>query len=455
MRFDRRQFIYSGATAGLAAAPSATMTRRLGTELDKVRLFDSHEHLIPEKQRVAEDADFFLLLGHYALNDLISAGLTDAALKIVRDPKAADSDRWNAAEPYWRAARSTGYCQALSIAVRDLYAVEDISAASIGRINAAIREQNKAGLYARVLQQKAGIDWCLVDPYWNEKPAPASEPNFLLAQKFDGFVTPASPKDIARLEQISEVSIHSLDDLKKALEATFEQALKAGMTTVKSTLAYRRKILYREVPASDAAASFEAMLKGSIELPKGFRAAKARVFRDLEDHMFHHLVKLASEHRAPFQIHTGLLAGNSGFVENTNPRYLANLFHLYPTVKFDLFHIGYPYQQELGVLAKLFPNVYVDFCWAHIISPVGARDTLDEYLEMMPANKILGFGGDYRYPELTYGHSRIARANVAAVLAAKVAGRVMSEDQALEVGRMLLRDNALALFKPSERRAAG
>ena len=41
-------------------------------------------------------------------------------------------------------------------------------------------------------------------------------------------------------------------------------------------------------------------------------------------------------------------------------------------------------------------------------------------LDSVPANKIFGFGGDYRYPELSYGHLVIARRNIATVLAARV-----------------------------------
>ncbi|MCU0246797.1 MAG: amidohydrolase, partial [Bryobacter sp.] len=210
----------------------------------------------------------------------------------------------------------------------------------------------------------------------------------------------------------------------------------------------RREIHYAEVGMREAEADFEAMMKGGVVQPLGFRAMKERVFRRLEDHMFHEVARLAAEYRLPFQIHTGLLAGNSCFIENLNPRHLTNLFYLFPNVKFDLFHIGYPYQQELGVLAKLFPNVFIDFCWAHVISPPGARAALDEYLETVPVNKILGFGGDYRFPEMTYGHSRVARANVARVLAGKVAAKLMSEDQAAAVGKQLLWENGLSLFPP-------
>jgi len=49
------------------------------------------------------------------------------------------------------------------------------------------------------------------------------------------------------------------------------------------------------------------------------------------------------------------------------------------------------------------------------LRPPGARRALDEYLETIPVNKILGSGGDYRYPELTYAHARLARSNIARV----------------------------------------
>ncbi len=250
------------------------------------------------------------------------------------------------------------------------------------------------------------------------------------------------------MEQISGVSIHSLADHRKAVEATFEQATRAGMVSVKSTMAYQRDLSFEEVTEHEAEADFDRMLKGEVAMPQGFRAQKQRPLRKLEDYMFHQLARLASERQYPFQIHTGLLAGNACFIENTNPTRLTNLFHLYPKVKFDLFHTGHPYERELGVLAKLFPNVYIDFCWSHIISPVGARHALDEYLETVPANKIIGFGGDYRTPELSYAHAVMARRNIAQVLEAKVTGGLFDEQRALEIGRLLLRDNALALFPP-------
>ena len=56
--------------------------------------------------------------------------------------------------------------------------------------------------------------------------------------------------------------------------------------------------------------------------------------------------------------------------------------------------------------------------------------------------------------EGSYGHAVIARREIARVLAEKVEEGRFSESYALEVGRMLLRDNALANFGlPARRRA--
>jgi uncharacterized protein len=210
-------------------------------------------------------------------------------------------------------------------------------------------------------------------------------------------------------------------------------------------MAYERILHFREVEERDAARDFERLLRGGEKLPAGFRKSMERPFRNLEDHMFHHLMRLAEAHRYPVQLHTGLTA-SAGFVTNTNPTHLTNVFFLYPKVKFDLFHMSYPYQEELAVLGKVFPNVYVDLCWAYVLAPGATRRALSEFLETVPANKILGFGGDYRFPELAYAHAQMAKRNIAMVLAAKVEEGVCTQAEALELGGMLLAGNAAALF---------
>ncbi len=444
---SRRKWFWAGlaapAAGGAQPARSRSLAERIRQAVDRIQVVNTHEHILPEAERVSQPVDFFTLAGHYAMNDVISAGMPAAAAS-ARDLSPAQ--RWRAFEPYWKHARFTGYGQALRIAIRDLYGVAEISGATLEKINGAIAAANKPGLYRRVLRERARIRYSVLDDYWNAAPVAPDPEFFVLARKFDRFILAGSRDDVAQLEKLTGVSITSLDGLKHAMERSFEQSLAAGMVTVKTTIAYNRDLHFREVPETAAAVAFERLMRGDARPPEGFRSRVERPLRDLEDHMFHHLIRLAEAHRVPVQIHTGLLAGNGGFIANTNPTLLTNLFFLYPKVNFDLFHISYPYQSELAVLAKLFPNVHADFCWAHVISPAVARRALHEFLETVPVNKIFGFGGDYRYAELSYAHLKIARRNIAQVLAEKVEEGFCAEAEAVEIARLLLEENPARLF---------
>ena len=454
LRPGRRRFLSSlslaGGTAAAASAPTANaaaseLETRIRAALDSTPLVNTHEHII-EPERTSGHVDFFTLASHYAISDVVSAGLSSADKAVIDDPGAPMERRWQLFEPHWKNARFTGYGEALRTAIADIYEVEEISSETLSTINDRISRKNRIGLYREVLAEKANIRYSVLDDYWNAAPVKPDPAFFVLARKFDRFVTPQTPEAVHALEALTDVSISDLVGLKQAMEKSFAQSLEAGMVTVKSTLAYSREIRYNEVPSTAAAQDFQRLVRKMRAIPEGFRSREDRPYRALEDHMFHHLIQLAAEHKIPVQIHTGLHAGNGNSIANSNPTHLTNLFFLYPQVKFDLFHVSYPYQGELAVLAKTFPNVHADFCWAHIISGSMARRTLHEMLETVPANKIFGYGGDYRFPELSYAHAKMARRNIGQVLAEKVEARFCGEDEALDLGRMILYDNPHEMF---------
>ena len=449
MPFDRRAFF--GSMSAMVAPQVATsapseVDSDLLEAIEDIPLVNTHEHIIPEEERTSARIDFFTLVGHYAINDAISAGLSGSDLALVRNPDARPAQRWQAFEPFWNSVRLTGYGQALRIAVQDIYGINRISGSTLSEINRKIEAMNRPGLYEEILIRRANIAYSVLDDYWNAAPVRHDPKFFVCARKFDRYVAPQSVADIRKLEELTDVSITGLAGLKRAMETSFEQSLEVGMVTVKSTLAYNRAIRYAEVPVREAEASLQSLLRADRTPQTGFRSRVDRPFRPMEDHMFHHLIGLAAEHDIPVQIHTGLHAGNGNFIENSKPTHLTNLFFLFPQVQFDLFHMSYPYQGEAAAIAKVFPNVHIDLCWAHIISPSAARRALHEMLDTVPCNKIFGFGGDYRYPELSYAHAKIARRNIARVLAEKVFEGSCSEDEALEVSRKLLHDNPDALF---------
>jgi hypothetical protein len=69
---------------------------------------------------------------------------------------------------------------------------------------------------------------------------------------------------------------------------------------------------------------------------------------------------------------------------------------------------------------------------------------------MVPYNKIIGFGDDLQYVETVYGHLKMARSNVAIVLAEMIENYFISESVALDVAKALFHDNPAQVYRLSD-----
>jgi predicted TIM-barrel fold metal-dependent hydrolase len=163
--------------------------------------------------------------------------------------------------------------------------------------------------------------------------------------------------------------------------------------------------------------------------------------------MFGRIADNCARYDLPLQIHTGLFYDTWRNVTQANPSNLIPFIIRHRNTRFVLMHSGYPYGGELLAMAKNLPNVTLDMCWTYIISPAFAARFLDEAIETVPSDKVLGFGGDFQIPEGSYAHAMLCRDVVSRVLADKVLSGYWSETEALGYARALLRDNALRVFK--------
>ena len=132
----------------------------------------------------------------------------------------------------------------------------------------------------------------------------------------------------------------------------------------------------------------------------------------------------------------------------TNDTFGSADLNLAAVEKSRLFHLGYPWLRESLNLAKEFSNVYLNFCWLHVISRTAARRVMEEAIETIPVNKITGFGGDYHCPALekVFGHLRMAKENIADAFARKVEDGWMGADEAIDVINKYLYDNPKQLY---------
>lgn len=421
-----------------------TESTRFREALDRTFVIDTHEHISPLRELREGPWDFVELCRRsYVAADLASVGMTEDDWP---DPDAGPEDRWRQFEPWARMVRNTAYYQSLVMGCHKLHGLpeqDDVSVLSMPSLTEAMeRMRLRDDLYDYALTGIGGIQEALQDPHWQpfdwqteaDVLTAVFRINCFVMAPFPGQVdhNGASPYGFA---QSIDRDIAAFEDYLDLIGLAVEQYKRAGGIALKSSLAYDRTLEFESVPR-DAAARLYA--RGAGALDDGETKA-------LQDYLMHAVVEAAEAHALPVQIHTGIRAG-SGDCRATNPSLLTDLITAHPKVTFDLFHGGYPYSSELSVIAKGFPNVYLDLCWLPIISPSVTLRLLHEWLETVPAGKII-WGGDCGTVEASLGALEMAKSVIARVLAEKTErDRYFTYDTAVNVGAGILHDNAARLF---------
>ena len=210
---------------------------------------------------------------------------------------------------------------------------------------------------------------------------------------------------------------------------------------VKSQTAYTRTLDFQQISAERAAPLFARTARGQRLEPQDQKA--------LEDHLMWYCIGKAAAAGLPIKLHCGYFAGTGPMplhrVRDNAPD-LCPVLDAFGDARFVLMHIGYPYQSEYIALAKHYRNVYIDLCWAWIVSPLASQDFLREFLLAAPANKILCFGGDYSTVENVAGHAALARRGLTLALEGLVRDGWLSTGEAIELVPPLMQGNAQELF---------
>ena len=423
---------------------SETVYHPLWDHIAAIPLVDTHEHIPDEAYSCRNHTSLFSFFDHYVSSDLVSAGMSRAALEAMRNPDSGLSleERWALFEPYWPYAATTSYGRAMQTYMAELYGIDDINANSYLELCRRIEAAHVPGWYQTVLKEKANIACSLVTT-WPGQSVEVDQTYFRALPILDHYATVSTRAALEALEKESGQCIQTLPQLMHAQETMLDRFMAKGIIGVKVFLAYRRTLHFEKVDQSTASRIFDRVwLSQSQDLT--FETTKP-----LQDFMMRRLFGLAADRNLPIQIHTGMQEGNGNYVVNSRPTLLTNVFMDFSDARFDVFHAGYPYTGEMTVLAKTFPNVYADLCWIHAVSPVASARILSEWLETIPANKILAVGGDSNYVEGAYAHCNIARRVACEVLAQKVEQHFYSEKEAHWLADRILRANAIDLFNLS------
>ena len=412
---------------------------------------DTHEHLCDEHDRLPPAGtsrgpdDWTVVLAGYLGSDLLAAGMPGDAHGKFCGKGLSPIEKWKLLEPYWPAVKNTGYGQAARISIRELYGVDDLSAASVAQVQAGYDKLRQPGFYRRVLCDMGKIESCQVNclssPFLESKMPALMMQDISIVGMFAG-------PDLDMFGRPTGIVATELADWHKVIDWWFDK-YGAYAVAVKSQDAYRREIDYVPTPAERVEDTFRKKTQGQPVSPDEQKA--------LEDHLFWYAVQQAAERQLPVKLHTGYYAGQNGMPLSRllhNAGSACELCRNAPAASFVFMHICYPYYEELLAVAKHWTNAVVDMCWSWIINPVAAKDFLKKFLVTAPANKILTFGGDYLYVEQVLGHALVARQGIALALSELVEEGWLSLDDALELVDPIMHGNARRIFRIAEKEQA-
>ncbi|HSR66609.1 MAG TPA: amidohydrolase family protein [Acidobacteriota bacterium] len=418
----------------------------------EIPVIDSHEHLMPLAERNRRAQDFSYLFGQYLGPEMVSAGMPRRQLERFYSPEVGEEEKVEIFLPFWERVSHTSLARIKAQAARRFFNVERFDREGLRRLGQAIRKSARPDWYEEVLGA-SGIETMVVNYLkthhrlgWREV---EDHPRYRYTANFDDFLWMASSSDLEELEKEFNLSLHSLDDLLRALETAFAARIGPRTAVLKSVMAYYRTLQVAEDPSAVEAERALQRLRQTPGRPfdPGLRGQDVPWARPLQDLLMHRICQLASPLGLALQVHVGFQAGNGNVLQHSDPRHLSPLLLRYPKLNFELLHAGYPYHFSSVALAKMFPNAYLNLSWIFSLAPEAARETLSHAVEMVPAVKIIAFGADSRLVESLAVHLDWARRSIARVLEDKVAGGSLCEKSALRFARWILYDSPRRLYR--------
>lgn len=224
------------------------------------------------------------------------------------------------------------------------------------------------------------------------------------------------------------------------VHTTLDRLKNEGAVAMKLLMAYFRTLDTDAVTTFEAEESFNKSIQGDLAEVK-----------KIEDFMVRDLIRYCGMIELPIQIHVGQGGPGPGLMlSHSRPMLLQSLFE-HPELKnakIVLLHGGYPFTRECGSLAAQYWNTYLDLSSLTIATSGWLERQLLDWLEIVPASKIL-FGTDAWTPELFWVGIRNGRRVLASSLEKMIQSGFYKTREAMEIAQAILYRNACRVYNIS------
>ena len=393
--------------------------------ISQLEIIDCHEHLQEEWALLEEKADFTTMVYQYCRGDFAAAGMSPEEEAQLYGDATPPERKWEIYAKYYPYVADTSYMKASRLALRHHYGIEELTAENYSYVSKKIQEQRKPGIYKRMLADSKIK--CVMNNGGDDR---------IPCGVYVG-------KNTDELKSVPRVPYHPESaDFKK--EGTFY----SGVTSLEGLDARAQQFVQR---VKEAGGHGLKVMNGYPYEEVDEIKAQSELVRLLDEggssvslywYVLDRILEEAARLDLPIAVHTGYWGD---FRAHSPEKYLP-LIDRHPENRFDVFHLGYPYVKQSLMLAKTRANVVLDLCWTYIISQQFAYDSLCQIIDLLPMNKVLGFGGDLRAPERIWGHREMMNQTMSRVLAAKVEDGTLTLERAKRWAYAMLVENPIRFY---------
>ncbi|MFO0808102.1 MAG: glucuronate isomerase [Gemmataceae bacterium] len=427
-----------------------TLSRDLFDAICQIPLLDPHSHVEPHRATAKSLDD---LLGYHYYTELAhSSGMSQEPLRPDVDPRErcrailAHMDRFD---------NTAQYSWFLEI-VRDFLGLEldRVTAADCDTlVDTAATVFGQPDWEAQVFW-KTNLERIFLTNNFDDPLDGFDTAKYVPCLRTDDLVFHLGNAEVhTRLAKATGIEVGDVASCRQAIGKLFEHFTSRGAKACAISLppTFEPSLRYYDVKKDDDADvihSFEALRtkSGSSGGLSDARSVK----------VFWMLAEFCRDFKLPFDLmigvnrrvyRNGVYQGQDLFDQRTSLLQYADLFNAFPSVTFPVSVLSSAQNQELVSHAWIFPNVVTSGHWWYSNIPAYIASDLRARLNAVPKTKQLGYYSDAYKLEFVRPKYNMYRRVLAATLADEYVrpGR-LSETQAIELAKTLLRDNVSRIF---------
>jgi hypothetical protein len=375
-----------------------------------LKVIDAHEHMLSAEDHSKRYLSFWNFLSDYVKWDLMSAGLPKSYESYMPKNEEEAIELFNVIEPFLPYVENGSYMLSVKMALKKFFGYNKIDRSNFLDITRRLNKENTVKNYHKILKDAHIVKFLEQSIQGNPH-----ETEFVNLTTLN-WQWQAQQKLTAMCRQDKSMA---LQDVFAFYEAALTKEKISGSAGIK----FFPHVFIEPYDTTIAKQQLEAVKNGA---DFNQRSTLARVIYEKQ-------IEIGAKLNMVIAIHTGVWAD----ITDKTPMILFPIVAKYPNATFDIYHMGIPEIREAAFLGKNYPNVYLNLCWAYSVSENMVLNSLDEWIDLVPTNKIIGFGGDViTLPQHAAGMLIVAKH----VLCKALAKRIVNERMDLSGAKKILQD---------------